>query len=83
MFVIKLLRLFKKSKCNHIVGIKHIKFGHNEVVYEDEFINHKCKFDGEILWKCPLCKKEIWVWINKYEPEFGHFQARQYVGYKR
>ena len=82
MFIIKLLRFLKKSKCNHIVGIEHSHFGHKEVIYENEYIKNKCRFYGEILWICPICRKKIWAWVERYKSGFGHYQAREYIGYK-
>ncbi len=71
------------NKCNHIIGIKSSRFKDNdEVVYENEYFKNKYRFRGQIFWKCPLCKKTIWIWVSKYDSKIGHYRIKKYIGYK-
>ena len=70
----------RKQKCNHIIGIRQ-GFGEEEVIYHDEFMKKK-KLRGQIFWKCPLCHKLIWIWVDKNDRDLGHIKIRKYIGYK-
>ena len=75
----KLLHFFHKNTCNHIVGIQQ-KYREEEIIYHDEFIKIKKDWEGKIFWICPLCRKQIWSWVDKHDRKLGHIKIRKYIG---